>query len=66
MERQEEEEDARDVAASRDASLTVNLQDGSDSPAELLGLLGQRGRSPLVFLEASRGHSGFNVSRAAK
>lgn len=66
MERQEEEEDVRDVAASRDASLTVNLQDGSDSPAELLGLLGECGQSPRVFLEASRGDSGFNVSRATK
>lgn len=66
MEKQEEEEDVRDVVVSRETSLTVNLQDGSDSPSELLRLLGQRGRSPRVFLVPSRGHSSFNISGAAK
>lgn len=51
-------------------SLTVDLQDGSDSPCELLRLLGERGRSPGTLLvarrEALRRRSDFNVSGAAK
>lgn len=51
-------------------SLTVDLQDGSDSPCELLRLLGERGRSPgTLFVarrETLRRRSHFNVSGAAK
>lgn len=51
-------------------SLTVDLQDGSDSPCELLRLLGERGRSPGAFLvtrrEALRRRPDFNVSGAEK
>lgn len=51
-------------------SLTVDLQDGSDRPCELLRLLGERGRSPGTLLvarrEALRRRSDFNVSGAAE
>lgn len=42
------------MEVSRQSSLTVHLQDGSDSPCELLRLLGERGRSPGSLLVASR------------
>lgn len=51
-------------------SLTVDLQDGSDSPCELLRLLGERGRGPgTLFVarrETLRRRADFNVSGAAK
>lgn len=51
-------------------SLTVDLQDGSDRPRELLRLLGQRGRGPGTFLVAGgqclRRRPHFDVSRAGK
>ncbi len=52
------------------SSLTVDLQDGSDRPRELLRLLGKRGRSPGTLLvtgrNALRRRPDFYVSRAAK
>lgn len=52
------------------SSLTVDLQDGSDGPGELLRLLGERGRSPGSLLvarrEGLRRRSDFNVPGAAK
>lgn len=53
----------------RPASLTVNLQHGSDSPRELLRLLSQSGSRPrtlLVAREALRRRPDFYISRAAK
>lgn len=50
-------------------SLTVDIQDGSDSPSELLRLLGECGRRPRAFLvagsETLRRRPDFDVSGAA-
>lgn len=50
------------------SSLTVHLQDGSDHPGQLFGLLGQRARSPQAFLvtggSSLRGRPHFQVPRA--